>query len=1319
RSKGYLVCPGIYPFASDALTKPDSIYHLTSPYSYAGRKYLFVVKYSTAQESYNLGYVDIERESERVWVNGELWTRGTHYNINYETGDVTFVRALPADADIRITFEYRPLFTTSDRTLVGTRAEWKFLGGGKLGSSVFFRTEETRDDKPILGAEPFRRAVAEADMSYDLKSTAAAALLDRLPLVRADAPVTLRLGGEGAISLADPNTRGAAYLDDFEGTTITQKLILANRSWGFASVPVGKTIGEFATRRMRYFVPKAQIPLESIFGKGIGTQANDRTEIFRVVFEPDNLSSWAGIMGNPRMNLNIADLENIEAVFRTSAGQGKIHITVGTSIDEDAPRRRPDGSIAGLNGLEDTEDKNHNGVLDKIEGEDSGIDGVPGADNAWSPSSEDDGNDDYDKDNNPNGTEGNGGNPDGEDLIGSGWMRNNDYFEYCADLNDTLVVRDLVNGWKTLRIPLHSIERRTQVGSPRLEDVRLVRVWFDGFARPDSIDFYSLGFVGSRWGDPKVVKGVASAEPVDSLERASVSVISNQTDIDYLPPFEPRKDQQGNTKLEASLRFRYENLRPGHRAMVRKASLVRDDYRDYRMIRVYVHRDENDPDFVLQLGSDSANYYEYRRPISSAQPVVGRSGWYEFFIALDTLPRLKFLHGTRSDSVIRLTGYAISGNPSLADVRYLAMGLENTASQPLTGTVWIGDIRIVQPRKDPGLALNSQVALGLSDLATLNVSYRYDDPNFRRFSEARGVKTGGFREGLGLGMSARLDRFLPAGWGVSAPLSYDIRRASVVPKFASDYGDLRLPKERIPEETGSEAAESWSLSLSKSKSKQALLAYTLDALSYSFRQARASSYGLLDRSSASSFSHSLGYGASPRLGFRVGETEVSYFPSSIRLSGRYAQSKSPAWHRSSDTSAWSATRNDSSLSAGYDLGLDYSPVSDLSFNYSLGADHDLTDARYLGRFNIGQEAGRESDFGAAYSFELGEIASPRIDFDAHYEEDRARSMGRYSERRNVSNSGDIDLSTDLNLPDILAWLGQRRDKRHDATAQAGTPQWLLMQLERTQDYLSPVDINYSYTRTSSFADVSLRPPVLYQIGLNNGFWGDSLASSTNQDISSDFGASTDLRIKRLDARLRYGRNWSRDLTGTSPTGSIGTDWPDVSVSISSVEAIARKYLASSSVSSGLRIHTDQSGNYSGQADTFDLVNRRLSRQISFSPLLSWQATWKNRMNTTFATNWTRSASSTNYDVQRASTISNESRNYNLNLSYSFSAPGGIKLPMLKRVKFTSDLSVNLGLSGGASRAQTKSLSGELVTTDNSEDYGTSLALSYRYSRSIE
>ena len=107
------------------------------------------------------------------------------------------------------------------------------------------------------------------------------------------------------------------------------------------------------------------------------------------------------------------------------------------------------------------------------------------------------------------------------------------------------------------------------------------------------------------------------------------------------------------------------------------------------------------------------------------------------------------------------------------------------------------------------------------------------------------------------------------------------------------------------------------------------------------------------------------------------------------------------------------------------------------------------------------------------------------------------------------------------------------------------------------------------------------------------------------------------------------------------------------------------------------------------------------------------------MTTTLSANYSTSLNRTFLEAQRAVEARNSSQNLTFNLGYSFSAPNGLRIPGLKKFKFTSDLSLNWGLTYGTSLAATKGLDQQTVVSDNSRDIGHHASLSYRFSHSIE
>ena len=1347
---GLIRFPTAKPFASTELSVRDSLIYRKYPLeSDEGQKYYLVARYSSSSESYSLGQTDIEEGSERVRVNGELWTRGTDYDIDYSTGVLTFLRALPSDADINVTFEYRPWFSLSQKSLVGTRAEWKFAENGKVGSSVFYRSEGVPDDKPVLGSEPFRRVIAETDASYSVRSDAVTAALDRLPLIRAQAASALSASAEGAISLPDPNTRGVAYLDDFESTTITRDLSNNAILWFHGSVPVGRDTQDFCQQPLFWTTPLDRIRKDSVFGPNIGDEGSDVQDFLRVVFHPDSgdIESWAGMMTSPsQFGMNLQDIENLEIIARSRHGSGSIHVTVGMSIDEDAPRRSRSGEIVGLNGRLDTEDRNGNGILD--EGlEDTGLDSVYGTDSEWQPGSADDGNDDYDVTANPAGTE-NNRRLDSEDLDRSGFSLYNHYFECDIPLNDEDYASPLYNDWQLYRIPLQDTTVFKTVGTPKWEDIRLVRLWFDGFEQTDTIDLYSVQFVGSRWRNPQITcLGDSNSAPLpDTSEKAWVAQISKKTDTAYVPPFEPKKDAFGRVEQEASLLFGYRNMRQNCQAFVEKASAESDDYRDYKEMRIYVHDDGNDISFFTRLGADSVNYYEYRAPVTSGELVPGRDGkWYEFTIILDSFPVLKALRdtfGTPGKSWAR-GPHKVVGKPSLADIRYSGLGIQQTGSGSASGGVWFDDIRLAGPRRDPGYGFQARVAGNLSDFASGGVAFSYSDPNFRRFSEAGGVKTGGFATALNANLKANLDRLLPYSWGISVPLSYSVSRQQDVPKFSPAYPDLRLDQQPGAADAATARSENIGIdNLRKRQSGNAILNYTVEAMGFSWLQRRAVRRSALYRDSTWSRALAWSYGINPDWTVELNEDdELALLPQGIRFGVTDGQRHDFRRARQSVNDSFPEPAVLQGHGLNTDFGIDYSPLEDLDFEYGIDTERDLlvvpsdTTQSRLWFLGIGTEAQRDENLGASYSIDVGDFLTPSVEFGGEYWDERPKADSLYAGYQNMNNSGELGFGLSVDLPELLDLLEEEEPKKKDTS---GTRSSVLGSLRRgvvkLSGFLDPVDVDYSIDRSSDLLGVWDRVPWHYRLGFTNSFPFDTTNPRPSVDQETDYslGFSSGARVKQLSATFAYDWSQSRETYNYISTFDRSMSWPDLDLTLGDVHKLFPKLATDSKLTSSYQRRHGLSGEYvrfrdslGNERESLGMYYRTRTKSDDFNPLLSWTTTWKKRLSTTVSANYTSSSA--------RSYLSEKGDNWNetgtrrsgadLSLSYSFSAPRGVNIPLLSRLKFSSDLRLTWSLKySSSSQARAEWVENVLVRTtplQSDKSISTRLAGSYSFSRTIE
>ncbi len=1383
---GIIRFPEQKPFASAALSLKDSIIYKLDPSVLPpgeGRRYFILVSYYTSTETYYLGQTDIIEGSERVFVNAQQKTRNSDYTIDYKTGILTFLVPLPPDADVNVTFEYQPWFSLAQKSLVGSRLEWSFLDNGKLGSSFFYRDEGVREEKPILGSEPFQRTIIESDISYRATSDKLTAFLDRLPLLSAQSPSQFDFKTEGAVSLSNPNTRGIVYLDDFEGTTITREIYNTAMLWSFVSVPVGKDTATFARTPLRWNNPAVKIRKDSVFGPNIGDEASETQEVLRIFFAPDNTLSWAGMMQSPpgaQIGMNFVDMENLEIIIRSRRGRGNIHVSVGMAIDEDAPRRDRNGMIRGYNGVLDTEDKNGNGVLD--EWEDTGLDGVAGLDSLWTAGSEDEGNDDYDPVINPQGTEGNR-RLDSEDLDGNGFSRYNHYFEYTIPLGDERISVPLFNGWRLYRISLRDSSVVRKVGTPKWEDIRVIRLWMDGFDGADTLEVYSFQFVGSKWRNPQIVDSSGNRTPPgDTLEKAWIGQVSRKTDTTYTSPFELKRDITGKLETEAALLFGYKNLAAYHQAFVTNVSNIAEDYREYEQLRFYVHDDGNGLECIFRFGSDSANFYEFKAPIASGKMVPWGDGkWFEFIIHLDSLPILKLYRDSLNIAKESLytrdyPGYScgVKGVPSLGGIRWTVLGIRNPKPQVLTGAVWFNDIRLIYPKKEPGYGFTAQTSIQLADFISAGLRYSYSDPNFRRFSEGRGVKTGGFGQNLSTNVSVNLDRLLPRDWKINAPLSYSFARQHSLPKFSPLYSDLRLVAENAKKIPSSGCNQEISLTnLSKQKSTNKLLNYTVEAMNFSWSRRWASSHNYPFDDSSNSTAWRLGYGVNPDFKITLGKDKELYpLPRDVRwgITREYRTSI-----------RWDTVRVDTVKGSGLagDFNIGFSPIEDLTFEYGWDSERDflVSNPDRLFAIPIGTEASRSENFGVSYELDVGEILNPSIEFTGEYNHERPKSGYNYVDYLNINNSSELSLNTTLELGELLERLdrtlntaatgkrtnfpnrpgdnqargrklnGNAKEEEVEDTDSASAEEStgavsrdlsgssfsiskLKMVIEELARNIEPFDVSYTISRSSEYLGLRGSIPWHYRLGLVDTFSLDSIAITRRRtrDFDNNLRFSTGGGYKNFSVRMSYDLNWGKNRALVGTTADRSLVWPNLSLNINKIHGLFAALATDSRLSSNYRRTHSIRGELipvSPGRETLAFLGRNAILAQDFSPLLSWQTTWKKRISTNASINYnhTSNISYLSGSGIRRSKIDTKTRAADFSLSYSFSAPQGLKIPFLQRVRFSSDLSVSWQLRYSQTLREqavwTEAGEATIVPQQRDNAIGTNLGASYRFSRTIE
>jgi len=388
----------------------------------------------------------------------------------------------------------------------------------------------------------------------------------------------------------------------------------------------------------------------------------------------------------------------------------------------------------------------------------------------------------------------------------------NSYFSYEVVLDsdpsrNTQIVGGGNSGWALWRIPVRKPNKI--VGNPSYSNIQYIKVWFKGGDGYFQIADWKL--VGSQWQRTHNLQAnVPSSDSVLKISFVNREENSGAPDYYTLPPgVEPPKmiGSDDQTRIyylnEQSISVSVRNLVFGDERMTARFARPMDLYY-YEKLKFFVHGDGSMPDFIspnvtpkaesfLRFGIDSANYYEYRRPLIK--------GWQDVEIEMSDLTSLKSIRDSaliydryeiRSprDSNARLI---IKGNPILTKVQFFALGIANPAERfpnRLTTTMWVDELRLIKPDESADWGAVTSLDIKLADLGSVNFSYQQVEPNFHQLEQRFGDRNNS--SNWSFSIQAGLEKFAPKGFRqMKVPISYTHSEYVINPLFVAN-NDINL-----------------------------------------------------------------------------------------------------------------------------------------------------------------------------------------------------------------------------------------------------------------------------------------------------------------------------------------------------------------------------------------------------------------------------------------------------------------------------------------------------------------------------------------------
>ena len=476
-----------------------------------------------------------------------------------------------------------------------------------------------------------------------------------------------------------------------------------------------------------------------------------------------------------------------------------------------------------------------------------------------------------------NGTEGNGTGdriqtggkyPDTEDLDKSGFLdRTNDYFTKTISLNDSTYVAGssevdgIETGWKLIRIPLSHFDKVQDIS---LSEIKYVRLVVSGINQPTKLEIAKIELVGNAW--QELGTSLASQDSYAVQDSTFiVSVINDEDNPNYIPPTgvfgEYDQINQIRSK-EQSLVLQFDDLDPNYKGAAKKI-LAMDEKKGqsflmYDKMKMFIYgnsefasEEETDLKFFIQFGNGD-EYYKLTKPIYDTWDeelernainldlnwLTNLKNQTEDSIELlntndaftDSLNYIEYSFINEIDEIYEKI--EIVGNPSLSRLQYFIVGVENDSDHPISGELWLDELRLSGVKKESGTAVRLKSKFNLSDLSQSTISYSRKDADFHVLQERIG--TNQTVENFTFNNNLQLGNLFPSQLGIAFPVNMSYNMINNTPKFFPGT-DIRTDDSPPDSVIVKSSTVNLSGKISKKvKSDNPIIKYSLDNLSAGF-----------------------------------------------------------------------------------------------------------------------------------------------------------------------------------------------------------------------------------------------------------------------------------------------------------------------------------------------------------------------------------------------------------------------------------------------------------------------------------------------------
>jgi cell surface protein SprA len=391
--------------------------------------------------------------------------------------------------------------------------------------------------------------------------------------------------------------------------------------------------------------------------------------------------------------------------------------------------------------------------------------------------------------------------------------------------------------WYQFRIPIS--EYNAKIGNiPDFKSIRFIRMFMTDFSDSVVLRFGELQFTRNVWrkftykiDTTGMYSPLTGGTTVFNQGAVNIEENDKRTPLPYRTPTEIERVQtlsnNGINLLqnEQSLSMQVCNLVKGDARAVQQTFANRD-LRQFRKLQMYIHAEETtksglgvlvDKDLtaVIRMGTDFVNnYYEIRIPLNLTplnasstfdpnSPQYNDTLWIpgnSLDLDLQTLVKLKQernLNGNQTAIYRQLQSnghvYSVMGNPNLAEIRGILLGVENTNSTAnACAEVWVNELRLSSLDENGGWAALGRIDLNLADLGTISLSGNTHTAGFGTLEQRANDRYRDNFTQVDLSANLELGKLLPKAAALSVPLFASYSQTVSTPEYDPYDMDIKL-----------------------------------------------------------------------------------------------------------------------------------------------------------------------------------------------------------------------------------------------------------------------------------------------------------------------------------------------------------------------------------------------------------------------------------------------------------------------------------------------------------------------------------------------